>query len=636
MCMKKLGMKNLLVILLSAVMNVFVWHDRNPAGVAFFCAAYAMIPGKMLLAVATLSGMAYALPMTAFIRYAGLIVTVMAMAAVIRKAGQLKGKNKAAANLSPPLMFGLMIMAMLTAGIGYGMAYGQGWQEKLVQEMPLALIEFGITVLVYWISAAGIAWMNGWRPAAGRRRENMNEEAMITKNQLHAFSESFRKLSESFELDADKRDSLNQQEMQDIFNAVTEQVCKDCSRCSYCWENVFEDSCEAAYEILDLCAEKSEMQKKDLPERFRQRCVRSENFLAEARRMIGLAQTNLSWQNRLAESRLALAGQFGEVADVIGNFSRQIGDEPVKQGAPERQILRKMSGQKIHVRRIAASDKPNGRQCVYIEARTGKNDERPVQQAADIIGRVYGRRYLPLPQTPAVIEHRWQLLAFEEDVRYRAIIGDARMIRMGETVSGDSYTVMHMDSGQVVLSLSDGMGSGEMAEKESNRIISLLEQLLTTGFNRQAAIRLIHSVVLAGSEPHTYSTLDLGTVDLFNGSCELVKMGAAPSYIKNGGDVRQITSDTLPPGALPEPEDEVQVVNMVHGDMLIMMSDGVLNGLGDTENEERMAEFLKKCDITSPQELANAVLNHAMASSHYEAEDDMTVLVCGIYQKPKI
>ena len=68
------------------------------------------------------------------------------------------------------------------------------------------------------------------------------------------------------------------------------------------------------------------MKKKDLPERFRQRCVRSDNFLAEARRMMGLAQTNLSWQNRLAESRLALAGQFGEVADVIGDFSKQISD----------------------------------------------------------------------------------------------------------------------------------------------------------------------------------------------------------------------------------------------------------------------------------------------------------------------
>ena len=97
---------------------------------------------------------------------------------------------------------------------------------------------------------------------------------------------------------------------------------------------------------------------------------------------------------------------------------------------------------------------------------------------------------------------------------------------MGEAVSGDSFTVMHMESGQTVLSLSDGMGSGEKAEKESNRIIGLLEQLLSTGFNRQSAIRLIHSVVLSGSEPHTYSTLDLATLDLFNGKCELIKMGA--------------------------------------------------------------------------------------------------------------
>ena len=354
--------------------------------------------------------------------------------------------------------------------------------------------------------------------------------------------------------------------------------------------------------------------------------------------MMGLAQTNLSWQNRLAESRLALAGQFGEVADVIGDFSKQISDEPVRQGAPEKQVVHRMTGQRINVRRIAASNRQNGRKCVYIEAKTPKNIEKTAQEAADIIGRVYGRRYLPRPGTASVIGHRWKMLSFEEDVRYRTIIGDARMVRMGEAVSGDSFKVMHMESGQTVLSLSDGMGSGEKAEKESNRIIGLLEQLLSTGFNRQSAIRLIHSVVLSGSEPHTYSTLDLATLDLFNGKCELIKMGAAASFIKNGPDVKKITSEALPPGVLPEPENEVKTVEMVHGDMLVMMSDGVLMGLGqdDDRNEEKMAEFLKSCQAVNPQELANAILNHAMAACHYEAEDDMTVLVCGLYRKPKL
>lgn len=628
--MRKLGMKDLLVIVLSAFINMFVWHDRNPAGVAFFCAAYALIPGKLLLAVATLSGMAYALPMTAFIRYTGLITTVMAMAAVLKKVRSTM--------LNPVIMCGLMVMTMLTAGVGYGLAYGTGWQQHMLTELPQSALELAAAIGAYWIFAGMIAWLKGWRPARRKEKMSMKEEAMITKNQLHAFSESFRKLSQSFEVDTKPRGRLNDQEMQDIFNAVTEQVCKDCSRCSYCWENVFEDSCESAYEILKLCGERVDMKKKDLPERFRQRCVRSDNFLAEARRMMGLAQTNLSWQNRLAESRLALAGQFGEVADVIGDFSKQISDEPVRKGAPEKQVIQRLSGQKINVRRIAASDRRNGRKCVYIEAKTPKTIQKTAQEAAEAIGRVYGRRYLPRPGTPPVISHKWEMLSFEEDVHYRTIVGDARMVRMGESVSGDSFTVMHMDSGQTVLSLSDGMGSGEKAEKESNRIISLLEQLLTTGFNRQSAIRLIHSVVLSGSEPHTYSTLDLATLDLFTGKCELIKMGAAASFIKNGSDVRKITSDALPPGVLPEPDNEVKIEEMGHGDMLIMMSDGTLGGLGmgDDQNEEKMVEFLKSCPAVNPQELANAVLNHAMASCHYEAEDDMTVLVCGLYRKPEI
>lgn len=224
-----------------------------------------------------------------------------------------------------------MVLTMVTAGVGYGLAYGEGWQQHMLDTLPESALELAAAFVCYWLFAGMIAWMKGWRPV-GRRNMPMKEEAMITKNQLHAFSESFRKLSQSFEVDVSPRGALNDQEMQDIFNAVTEQVCKDCSRCSYCWENVFEDSCESAYEILKLCSERVNMKKKDLPERFRQRCVRSDNFLAEARRMMGLAQTNLSWQNRLAESRLALAGQFGEVADVIGIFQNRSVMNPSEKG----------------------------------------------------------------------------------------------------------------------------------------------------------------------------------------------------------------------------------------------------------------------------------------------------------------
>ena len=183
--MKKLDMKDLLVIVLSAFINMFVWHDRNPAGVAFFCAAYALIPGKILLSVASLTGMAYALPMTAFIRYTGLITTVMMMAAVLRKVRP--------GLLTPVVMCGLMTLTMLTAGIGYGLAYGEGWQQHMMSELPKSALELAAALGIYWLSVGGIAFLKGRHPVGRKERMSMKEEAMITKNQLHAFSESFRK-----------------------------------------------------------------------------------------------------------------------------------------------------------------------------------------------------------------------------------------------------------------------------------------------------------------------------------------------------------------------------------------------------------------------------------------------------------
>ena len=153
--MRKLGMKDLLVIVLGAFINLFVWHDRNPVGVAFFCAAYALIPGKMLLAMAALFGMAYALPMTSFIRYTGLITTVMAMAAVLKKWRP--------AGLTPVVMCGLMVLTMVTAGVGYGLAYGEGWQQHMLDTLPESAMELAAAFVCYWLFAGMIAWMKGWR-----------------------------------------------------------------------------------------------------------------------------------------------------------------------------------------------------------------------------------------------------------------------------------------------------------------------------------------------------------------------------------------------------------------------------------------------------------------------------------------
>ena len=51
--------------------------------------------------------------------------------------------------------------------------------------------------------------------------------------------------------------------------------------------------------------------------------------------------------------------------------------------------------------------------------------------------------------------------------------GVARMSKNGTGISGDNYTYSGSLPGQVVMSLSDGMGSGAAADQESRKVIEL-------------------------------------------------------------------------------------------------------------------------------------------------------------------
>ena len=57
-------------------------------------------------------------------------------------------------------------------------------------------------------------------------------------------------------------------------------------------------------------------------------------------------------------------------------------------------------------------------------------------------------------------------------------VGIASMRKKGETVSGDRGTYFKTDAGQLCVILSDGMGCGEAAQRESSMAVRLLERFL--------------------------------------------------------------------------------------------------------------------------------------------------------------
>ena len=212
------------------------------------------------------------------------------------------------------------------------------------------------------------------------------------------------------------------------------------------------------------------------------------------------------------------------------------------------------------------------------------------------------------------------------------LYGAAWIAKDGQKVSGDNYTFGQNPEGQVIMSLSDGMGSGEMASRESQRVIELTEQLLETGFSARAALKLVNTVLLLTGEEQHPATLDLCCIDLNTGVLEAMKLGAVATFIKTEGGVELLEASDVPMGVLNPIEPVLLSKKLWDDNRVIMVSDGVLDSLPGEDKEEILREFLEAQPFGPPKDMAGRILEFA-ASFEEKIRDDMTVLAAGIWKR---
>ena len=178
--------------------------------------------------------------------------------------------------------------------------------------------------------------------------------------------------------------------------------------------------------------------------------------------------------------------------------------------------------------------------------------------------------------------------------------------------------------------LSDGMGSGESAAKESISVVRILERFLRCGVEPATAMKLLSSVMLLkNSESWGYATVDLMCIDLFTGQTGFYKYGAAPSYIRTGKSVRRVKGVSMAAGILAEEGQTPDVVRMrlKPGGVALITSDGVAPRDDDGWIREALLEF----DGGDTRALARSVIRQA--GEKYGYADDMTVLAVRVEER---
>ena len=207
------------------------------------------------------------------------------------------------------------------------------------------------------------------------------------------------------------------------------------------------------------------------------------------------------------------------------------------------------------------------------------------------------------------------------------------MTKDGAVVSGDNFSFLNLENGQMVMSLSDGMGSGMEACKESETVIELIEKFLEAGFSKETAIRMMNSAMVIHGEEDVFSTIDMAAVNLYDGSAEFYKVGAAATFIKRKDGVECLLSTSLPVGVSNKMEVDGIKKQLEDGEILVMVSDGVLEYLQVPKPEETLGGIIEALDTNNPGKLAKGILERVLLYTGGKVMDDMTVLTAGIWEK---
>ncbi len=210
--------------------------------------------------------------------------------------------------------------------------------------------------------------------------------------------------------------------------------------------------------------------------------------------------------------------------------------------------------------------------------------------------------------------------------RFQLLVGAYRLAGEEGEPCGDNHVFRELPDDSYMLAISDGMGQGARAAEESRAAVELLEDYLCAGFEPQAAVLGVNDLLLKREKGEMFATMDLSLIDLTTGRLRSSKIGAAQSYIRRGRELIRLSGGALPMGIVEMVSPFEGETQLMDGDVLVMVSDGVADA-GD-EGPGWLEKEIGLSLPREPQAAARALVESAERRAR--TPDDRTALVARV------
>jgi serine phosphatase RsbU (regulator of sigma subunit) len=215
-------------------------------------------------------------------------------------------------------------------------------------------------------------------------------------------------------------------------------------------------------------------------------------------------------------------------------------------------------------------------------------------------------------------------------------IAVAKINKYASAESGDTLEVTERPNGGVSVVLADGQTSGRGAKAVSMLVVRKVISLLAEGVRDGAAARAASDALYTEKDGKVSCTLNIASVDLESNTLVLSRNNPSPIFICRDEQIDCLDVESSPIGIRRDIRPIITEVEIEPGLTIVMYTDGL------THAGKRRGQPMDVCNAIqamveeqdpTPQELADALLAHAVNLDENRPADDVSVVVLKVTTK---
>ncbi len=462
--------------------------------------------------------------------------------------------------------------------------------------------------------------------------EYIEQVYTMVENTLKSYSFSFRSLGAAF---ADFKENEGEE---DIYNRMTDEIarrmCMGCSLKTFCWDKNYYVTYDAVCRMFMDLEERGFVDVTRLSGDFKRACMALSTFVQTAEKVWETEHLNIIWTNRFARTKAVMRCYLESVAELLFDLSFSFKTDLSFDKDLSLRLLNRLKEERLSVKSLSAGRTAGGRLEILVTMRNCDCTKNNTDRIIDVINDAGGEKIMKEGGIAVYDKYNKDFctVRFIGENRLHVGVKIFKEPKSGRKISGDNHTFTRLKDGTYLLALSDGMGSGRAASEESAASLDLFREFISSGFSKEASIRLINTCLEINTREDNFATLDACIINLYSGDTSIIKTAACPTYILRNGRVTEIKGEGLPIGILTEISPQIIEYKLKKNDTVIMVTDGAadsfkaegraLGGLINTIEEYASLSYPGLCET---------LFERVKYNYRGMIPDDITVMVARIY-----